>query len=155
MDADLKKAVTTLWGGGFTCVLCREDTVITDKRRGVRPLLELLDGELDLKGFSAADKVVGKAAAFLYLLLGVSRVYAGVISQPARDVLTGNGITVSWDTLVPAIQNRDQTGFCPMETAVLGIQDPLAAKSAILQTLASLQVKNSDTTPRSSDMLRK
>ena len=64
-----------LESGGYTCVLCRGDAILTDKRRGVRPLLDLLDSRENFVGYSAADKVVGKAAAFLYQLLGVEFVY--------------------------------------------------------------------------------
>ena len=75
-----EKAKTLLAEGGYTCVICGGDKVYTSHERGVKPLLELLEQGAELKGFSAADRVVGKAAAFLYVLLGVSAVYAGVIS---------------------------------------------------------------------------
>lgn len=127
----LKTARTVLEDGGYTCVLCRGDICITDSRRGVVPLLELLESGRDCKDFCAADKVVGKAAAHLYRLLGVTAVYAGIISAPARKVLEAGCIDVYWDTLVPAIRNRTQTGLCPMETAVWDIEDPEEALRAV------------------------
>lgn len=112
--------------------------MITDRRRGVRPLMELLESGRDLQGYCAADKVVGKAAAFLYCLLGVKALHAGVLSQPARDVLASAGIEAKWDTLVPAIRNRAGDGFCPMETAVWDLTDPGPAPEAIRETLKKL-----------------
>ena len=128
---DLEKARSLLEKENYTCVICRGDDVITDRRRGVRPLLELLESGKDLHGYNAADKVVGKAAAFLYCLLGVKALHAGVLSVPARDVLVSAGISVEWGSLVPAIRNRAGDGFCPMETAVWDLTDPALAPDAI------------------------
>lgn len=135
---DLDSARSLLEQGNCTCVLCRDGSTVTDSRRGVRPLLELLESETDFHGYSAADKVVGKAAAFLYCLLGVKALYAGVISQPALSVLEDAGITVRYGTFVPAIRNRTGDGFCPMETAVWDLTDPALAPDAIRETLQNL-----------------
>lgn len=135
---DLEKARSLLEKENYTCVICRGDDVITDRRRGVRPLLELLESGKDLQGYNAADKVVGKAAAFLYCLLGVKALHAGVLSVPARDVLVSAGISVEWGSLVPAIRNRAGDGFCPMETAVWDLTDPALAPDAIRNALKKL-----------------
>lgn len=135
---DLEKARSLLEKENYTCVICRGDDVITDRRRGIRPLMELLESGKDLHGYSAADKVVGKAAAFLYCLLGVKALHAGVLSVPARDVLVSAGISVEWGSLVPAIRNRAGDGFCPMETAVWDLTDPALAPDAIRNTLKKL-----------------
>ena len=87
MYSDLTQATTILNNGHFTCVLRRGEEVITDTRRGIRPLMELLDSGRDLRRFSAADKVVGKAAAMIYCLLQISALHAGVLSRPALQIL--------------------------------------------------------------------
>ena len=135
---DLEKARSLLEKENYTCVICRGDDVITDRRRGIRPLMELLESGKDLHGYSAADKVVGKAAAFLYCLLGVKALHAGVLSVPARDVLVSAGISVEWGSLVPAIRNRAGDGFCPMENAVWDLTDPALAPDAIRIALQKL-----------------
>ena len=122
-----------------TCVLCSGEIILTDKRRGVRPLLDLLEGNTNVAGFAAADKVVGKAAAYLYCLLKIKCLYAQVISQPALDVLAQTDIEVEYDKLVPAIQNRTKDGFCPMESAVLNIHSCDEALPAIYKALAQLK----------------
>jgi hypothetical protein len=136
---DLQKAQTILEQSGYTCVLCSGEQVKTDSRRGVKPLLELLESGENYNGFCAADKVVGKAAAHLYCLLGVKAVYAGVISQRAKAVLEENGTPVTFGTEVSAIRNRTNTGLCPMESAVWDITDHESAHRAILTTLQKLQ----------------
>ena len=122
-----------------TCVLFGNGKLYKSKERGVRPLLEFLDSEEDFRGFSASDKVVGKAAAFLYCLLGVKEVYAHIISQAALQVLQEAAIAVDYQLCVPAIRNRTNTGFCPMELATANITQPREALAAIKNTLKSLQ----------------
>lgn len=138
MTKDLERACNMLKGGGYTCVLRRDEVTHTSFARGVRPLLELIDGEGVWKDFSAADKVVGKATAFLYVLLGVRAVHALVISAPAAQVLEQFGVEVSWDVQVEAISNRTNTGPCPMESAVRDISQPMQALDAIRTALARL-----------------
>lgn len=134
----LDRAKMLLIKTGCTCVLCGDDVILTDKRRGVRPLLDLLDRNADVAGFSVADKVVGKAAAYLYCLLGIQELYAGVISQPALEVLRRNCIHVEYDQLVPAIRNRAGDGPCPIESAVWEIDDPHLALAAIQKKLTQI-----------------
>lgn len=129
--SDLQKAMALLSSDSFTCVLCRNDVVYTATARGVRPLVDWLDSGLDLCGFSAADKVVGRATAFLYVLLGVKAVHARVMSAPAREALTAGGIRASCDREVAGIINRRGDGPCPFEEAVLNITDPAEALTAI------------------------
>lgn len=139
MENELLSARELLLSGGYTCVLLRGSETYTSTARGVKPLLTLLDSGRELSGCVAADKVVGKATAYLYVLLGARAVHAQVISRPAIEVLDRYGITAQWETAVEAIQNRDKTGFCPMESAVRGIDEPQAALDAIRTALRRLQ----------------
>lgn len=140
MNYELHRARKLLEQGDYTCVLCRGGQVFTDNRQGIRPLLELLDGHGNFSGFCAADKVVGKAAAFLYRLMGVKAVYAKVLSKPAAKTLAEGGILLEYEALVAAIRDRTGTGFCPMETAVMDIRDPQEALMALRQRLKELSV---------------
>ena len=128
---NLQKARLLLDSGNYTCVACKEEILHTTSRRGVAPLLDWLDTETDLNGFSAADRVVGRGAAFLYCLLGVKEVHARVMSRPAAEVLHCYGIAASADAFTDGIINRTGTGPCPFEAAVLEIQDADQALAAI------------------------
>ena len=139
MKNDLTSAVALLDEGDYTCVLVKGDTVYTSRERGVKPLMTWLEKGVSLVGFSAADKVVGKATALLYVLLGAERVYARVASEPAAEVLRTHGIPLVADTVVPAIRNRTNTGFCPMEQATRDIIDPKDAPKAIKDALEQLK----------------
>ena len=138
MNTNLTNARNLLDSGDYTCVLCQGDTVHTAMERGVKPLLTWLDSGLDAAGFSAADRVVGRATAFLYVLLGVKEVYARVMSRPAAEVLERHGIGVRAGQLVDGIINRKGTGPCPFEAAVLTIDTPTEALTAIRKKLAQM-----------------
>ena len=135
MKADLKKAVDLLFEGEYTCVLCKDDELITSTVRGVKPLIDWLNSKTELEGFCAADKVVGKAATFLYVLLNVDSVYAPVMSKGAIDILSRYGIEPFYDLSVEAIRNRSDTDICPMEKTVQDINDPIIALEKIKQRL--------------------
>ena len=136
---DVENAKKILSQGSYTCVLCKGEDTVSSSFRGVRPLLDFLESGKDFSGYSAADKVVGRATAFLYCLLGVTTLHAQVLSKPALQVLQENNICVTWDTLVDGIRNRDNTGPCPMEQATRDVQTPQQALEAIRQTLHALQ----------------
>ena len=139
MDCDLHKAKAYLASENCTCVLCRGERLVYSHHRGVRPLLEFLDSGEDFSGFSAADKVVGRATAFLYCLLGVRAVHAGVLSDGAAAVFEQADIAYTCDRQVAGIRNRDDTGPCPMEHATKDLDDPQAALEAIHATLKRLK----------------
>lgn len=103
---------------------------------GILPLLRCRDVDLqtqrlNFEGASVADRIVGKAAAMLYLLLCPAEVYGAVMTKTARDLLAAHGIHAEWGTLTEHIINRKGTDLCPMEKAVAEIDDPLAAEAAI------------------------
>ena len=124
--------------GGYTLVIRSDKGTLCTKKRGIAPLLGIYEERGELSGALAFDKVVGKAAAFLYVLLNVFSVYAEVMSVSALEVLERYGIDTDFDECVPAIINRDGTGFCPMESTVLSIDDPNEALAAVKEKLKEL-----------------
>ena len=129
-----------LLSGGYTCVLTDGKTVLTSTDRGVKPLVCFLESGEVPAGFSAADKVVGRATAYLYVLLKVKEVYSQIISQPAVAVLRENGVEVAYDQLVPNIINRKGDGICPFEAAVMEISCPDLAYAAIREKMAEMNI---------------
>ena len=129
--SDIEKAKKLLSGGNFTCVLCKGDTSYTSTGKGVSPMLTFLENGTELRGFSAADKIVGKAAAMLFVCAGVTEVFAEVMSKAAVNYLKERGITCSYSVLTDKIINRKGDGLCPMELAVMDIDDEKLGFSAI------------------------
>ena len=95
------------------------------RRQVVADLFQLLTSEpAFLQGATMADRVVGRGAALLMVKGGVKEVFTFVLSQPALDVLSQAGITVTYDTLQPNIINRTGTDICPVEKLTADTADP-------------------------------
>ena len=140
---NLQKAKKTFAQGAYSCVFCRGDKIYTDDKRGIMPLLQLLQQNKDMSGYSVCDKIVGKAAAMLFVLLHVKEVWAQVMAEEAYKILTAYGIRPGYGALVKQIQNRAGTGPCPMERAVMNIDNPQEALQAVIKTLN--QIRNEGT----------
>ena len=134
---DLDRARAAL--PGHTLALCRGGEVVTSDLRGVMPMLGFLREGRDLSGFCAADRVVGRAAAMLFAKAGVRAVHAEVMSDGAAALLATHGIDASCDVRTAAIENRQKTGLCPMESAVAGIEDINAGIAAIRRRAEELR----------------
>ena len=143
MKADLEKAQALFAQGDYTCVLCKGEIVYTATEHGIKPLMTWINNGVDLRGFCAADRIVGKAAALLYVLLGVDTVYAPVMSEAGMDTLTQNGITPLFDNSVKEIRNRTDTGLCPMEEAVQDISDPNEGLAALKERIREMMALRS------------
>lgn len=118
-DIEIAKAALD----GHTLALCKDGNVITSDLRGIAPMVGFIKNETNLKGYSAADKIVGKAAAMLFIYSGVTAVHALTMSESAKALFEKHGISYSYDTLTERIINRAGTGICPMELAVAEIED--------------------------------
>lgn len=124
---------------GHTIALCRDGDTVTSDKRGVAPMVDFICEGRDLRGYSAADKIVGKAAAVLFIKAGIKEVFAEVISKSAKETLSLHGVPSSFGKETERIINREGTGLCPMETAVSEIDDIDTAFEAICRRLDSLR----------------
>ena len=131
-DLDLARALL-IANKEATLVAVRGDEVITCTERGVKPLLRWVREGRSLGGFSVADKVVGKAPALLYAILGPDAVFSPVMSWTGRAVLVASGIAVSHDALVPRIQNRAKSDQCPMDASVSNVWEPYEAADVLTE----------------------
>ncbi len=137
--SDMERARALLAGNAsFTCAFVRGEEVLTSTERGVKPLLRRIDEGARLFGFCCADRVVGRAAALLYVLLGAKEVYAEVLSRSGEEAFKAHEIAYGCGVSAERIVNRAGTGLCPMELATEGISDPVEALSAIRKKLKEL-----------------
>ena len=125
---------------GNTVCLVKGDNLFISQKRGVTPLLEFIESGFDFSNYSVADKIVGKAAAFLYAYLGVKEVYAEVLSKEAIPVFEKYNILFEYNILTDNIINRKGTGLCPMEEAVLNCSSKEDAILAIYRKVKALQI---------------
>lgn len=114
--------------------------LITSSLRGIAPMMNLLqEDEASLSDACVADRVIGRAAAFLLLKGRAAKLYAKVISRHALDILEKSQIEVVYDKCVPYIVNRKGDGMCPMEECVLNTEDADEAYRLLSEKLESLR----------------
>ena len=133
MTSQLEKAVKKLHEEGCALAVLNGGGEFVSYQPGLAPLVNLLKNSPELlRGGSVADKIVGKAAAFLLLYGGVKEVYAEVISSHALAGLERAGVKLEFNKKVPFIKNRAGTDTCPMEKRVLDIDDVETGAAALL-----------------------
>ncbi len=123
----------------LTCIVQKDDRVLTSRLRGIRPLLDWIAQGENLRGAYAADRIIGKAAAMLYVLMGVKGVFAEVLSDSGLAVLKKYGVCEEYAALTPNIKSRDGSGLCPMEQTVLTIDEPFTAYVALSKKAEQLR----------------
>ena len=122
---EIEELKSLLSDNDYTCVIKKSDNIITSTERGIQPVITILKDNINaLIGAIVCDKVIGRAAALLFVYGGISAVHTMVISKTALEVFEKNNISVTYDKLVNRIQNRTKTGLCPMETLAMDITSP-------------------------------
>lgn len=117
---------------------CKDGEFFTDDGRGISPMIRLINEDRDLRGYSVADIIVGKAVALLFVKAGIKEVFGKVMSFEGRNYLLQHNVCCTWDILTKKIINRTNDGICPMEEAVENIND---ADEAYLLLSALLEDK--------------
>ena len=130
-EADLLKEMKVMLGKGASVVVARGGVIIaTEEGRGLDPLLRLFDAG-KLSGSIVMDKVVGRAAAAICAEGGATKVYAALAGKGVAELLEKRGIPFGAEKTVETILNHEQTGSCPMEKAVSGLEEPKKMIEAI------------------------
>lgn len=134
---DLSLAIQNL--NGHSVCFCKNGELITDDAKGIAPLLRIMESGTNLSGYSVADRIVGKAAAMLFVKAGIVSVHGKVMSKAGKAFLEEHGIPCSCDALTDSIINRTGTDICPMEKTVAGIDDIEEGYLALQSKVAQLR----------------
>lgn len=124
---------------GHSICLCKDGNFIVSDKRGIAPMVDFIDENLNLEGYSVADLIVGKAAALLFVKAKIKNVYAEVLSTSGQAILEANNIYYIYNTFTEKIINRAGTDICPMEKVTLNIDDPELAYNAIKTRLIEMR----------------
>ncbi len=125
----------------YTLIADKNGEYYTSYSRGIAPILDpMKDDQSFFKGAIVVDKVIGKATAMLLILSGVEFIYAYVLSQKAMEILEQYHVPFEYRKLVDYIENRDQTGMCPMEATVYDINDLNEAFEALILKQQALKM---------------
>ena len=142
MEQAVASAVQLLRDGQAACVVLRNGEIVrVESGRGVAPMIRLYEDSA-LQGAYVADKIVGKAAAMLMTLGGVSGCYALTVSRAALDWFVGHGIPVEYEVCAEYIVNRTGDGMCPMEQTVKELTDATEALVALKHKIAQLRKRS-------------
>jgi len=131
--------MTSFLAAGLTLEVNTPSSHYESHAHGVRPLLELLQTGANVQGATLLDRVSGKAAALLYVRLGIAEVKSDLISEAALTFLFSRGIQVTYTRKVRAILNHERNDFCPLEKATLTLTSPEEAVGVISATIKALQ----------------
>lgn len=101
-------------------------------------MMKFIAADRDLRGYCAADLIVGKAAAMLFVKAGIAEVYGETMSEAGAEYLKSHGIPYSFGTFTDRIVNRKGDGICPMEQTVADISDPEEGYQALKQKILEL-----------------
>jgi hypothetical protein len=124
-----------------TCIImCKDQIVFTSKEKGVKPMMDYYEehGRSD-EHLLVIDRIMGKGAVILADLIGANQIITPKISEVAVDYAHKVEIEVFCEKIVPYIINRTGDGRCPIESAVIDVDETKQGYQMILQTLASLR----------------
>jgi hypothetical protein len=130
-ESDILNAKSVLLKKNVTCVAIHGKEEIESSKSGIKPLLSWIDGSRNLNGASIADRVIGRAAAWLDVLLDPISVYSPVVSVDAVSILMSHNIILYCDKIVPMILNRLNTAPCPLDACLKDINNSMRALSII------------------------
>ena len=84
----MNQLISLLHAGGYSCVIANRSETRTFTQRGVADLYTLYNNDpAFMQGATIADKVIGKGAAALMILGGMTEVYADVFKHPRTKVI--------------------------------------------------------------------
>ena len=123
---DLERARRRLKERKLSLVVVKKGSVLFEtESHGIKGFLEAIEllGE-KLTGSSVADRIVGRAVAFLCAYFRVSAVFAVLMSMEGVRVLEDKDIIYQFEKCVTNILNQKRNDICPFEKLALTFTSP-------------------------------
>ena len=126
MSADLNLAKNRLIQKNLSLIIVKEGKVLFEtESHGIGDLLKAVNKLGDgVKGSSVADRIVGRAAALLFVFSGVKAVFAVTASDGGFEVLAENNVFCIYEKKVANVLNFEKTDVCPFEKLVAKLSKP-------------------------------
>ena len=127
------KARVALAHGEKTLIVIRDEKQLHfSTERGMKPLLDIIDKDVELlNGSIVGDRIVGRAAAFLCIYGKARAVYASSMSDEAIELFEKYDILPTWQDAVPYIVERDLKSRYKLDLHVKDVEDPAVAVQMI------------------------
>ena len=144
-NQDLELAKLKLIEEDLSLVIVKKGKVIFEtKKQGISGFLQAIEKlDKNLVAASAADKIVGVAAAMLCVYAGVVSVFALTVSEEGIRVLEDNNVECLFENKVSNILNRSKNDVCPFEKLAISSRNPDEAYVK-LKSLASRIMRKSE-----------
>lgn len=114
---NLEQVKQMLENTNASLVVLKDGEIKCYDQHGIKDLINILKkDDSALKEAIIADKIIGKVAASIIVVAGVKEVYTKKISKLAIPIFRKYHISYEYEEQIEFIQNRDQSGMCPMET---------------------------------------
>jgi hypothetical protein len=126
MPTDLNLAKNRLIQKGLSLVIVKDAKVFFEtESHGISDLVKAIEKlRDDAKGSSVADRIVGRAAALLFVFSGVKAVFAVTASDGGIEVLKKNSVFCEYESRVTSVLNLKRTDVCPFEKLVAKLSSP-------------------------------
>ena len=103
-------------GDNSLVVIKDEKIIFSSGQDRLRPVIMCIaKHKKEMQGAIVIDKVVGLAAAKLFVFARVDEIYSKIMSRVAVIYLTGMNIKFEPEKIVDKILNDDKSDICPME----------------------------------------
>ncbi len=125
-EDDLVAEIRRALQDGVSCVVARKGVVVAQfSGRGVQPIVAAIRSDPSVFcGATVGDRVVGRAAAAVYIVGRARKVVAELLAEDARAMLEAAGVEYAAVKTVPHILNRELTGGCPIDAKVADLAEP-------------------------------
>ena len=126
MRTDLDIASKRLNQKSLSLVVVKNGKVLFEtESHGLNDLVEAINQlQSNMKESSVADRIVGRAAALLFVYSGVSAIFAATISDGGMEILDNSSVFHEFEKRVPRILNFKKTDVCPFEKLVAKLSSP-------------------------------
>jgi hypothetical protein len=135
MRTDLNLAKKRLIQKNLSLVIVKDGKVLFEiESHGIGDLLKAVNrlGN-NMRATSVADRIVGRAAALLFVFSSVRAVFAVTASDGGIEVLESNNVFCEYENRVKNVLNLKKTDVCPFEKLVAKLSSPEKAY-AVLKT---------------------
>lgn len=127
-----------------TCLIYRDEQLIfSSTDQGVKPMM------MYMKAYGASeepltivDRIMGKGAVLLAIAINATKIITPIISEPALALAEKYNLEVLAQKKVAYIINRTGDGRCPIESAVLAIDNIDEGYKAIQEAIGILMSGN-------------
>jgi hypothetical protein len=146
-NQDLEFAKLKLTEEDLSLVIVKKGKVIFEtKKQGISGFLQAIEKlDKNLVKASAADKIVGVAAAMLCVYAGVDSVFALTISEEGIRVLENNNVECLFEKKVSNILNRSKNDVCPFEKLAISSRSPDEAYVKLKSLTSQMMRKSAKT----------